>query len=190
MKKQMFRLIVMLVLGVMHERGYGFTVVQQWPLETIMITFPDGECADWKELSRHVTEKEGVVERIPRTQTMQNWEELLAIQYFDGRSLDRQVITSAEYFVDCIKKEVLAAYPGSKVTWRIIENNKNDILYEWILHQPYKAIPPQHEIARAVLTKKGLHRIGWTHKNSEVGMFERTKWINLLKGRRFNRRIS
>jgi len=32
------------------------------PSEMVVLTFPDNSYANWKEVSRHVTEKEGMVE--------------------------------------------------------------------------------------------------------------------------------
>ena len=156
-------------------------LVEKFPQETIAIALPNHEHANWKELNRDVTEKAGIVERIPCSQTPRNWNELLAIQYFDGADWDKKTVNSVEYIVGKIQETTLAAYPGKKITWNIIEKNSQDLIYEWILHETHQDIPPQHEISRAILTKTGFHRIGITHKNTVMSSEVRSKWLSLLK---------
>src|SRR5262249_15211111 len=126
-------------------------------------------------------EKEALVERIPSSQNPENWSELIGIQFFDLSLLEAKAIKSIEDFAKGLQKITINAYPNSKVSWRYIEKNQNDIIYEWVLHEPYKNIPLQHEIARIFLSQSGFHRIGYTRKGQEMNSSEREEWVKSLR---------
>lgn len=152
------------------------------PSEIIVLKLHDNNYRHWREICRNVTEKDGCIEYIPTVQTPENWSELIAIQYKDLSALFKgNNIWSLEEILSLLKKTTQNYYPGAKVTWNIIEKNKNSIIYEWILHKPYKKVPPQHEIARAFLTETGFHRIGFTRRNREMTPDEQNKWIKLFR---------
>lgn len=150
------------------------------PPEVIVLNLPNSH-TNWKEISRYVTEKEGLVEYIPLDQQKANWSELICFQYLDKSSMKPKVRDSIVDILELLQENKLNSYPGNKVTWRIIEKNKADAIYEWILHKPYKNIAPEHEIARAFLTDTGLNRIGFSRKNREMSSDEREQCIKLLK---------
>lgn len=149
-------------------------------VETAILQLRDTDYLNWKEISRNVNKREGFVELIPNDQTSQTWSELICVQYLDFTGRDPKIMGIGA-FVGAIQNTTLAAYPGNRVSWTIIEKNKDDIIYEWILHKPFKNIPPQHEIARAFLTENKFHRIGITRKNHEMTEEERQTWLKLLK---------
>lgn len=76
---------------------------------------------------------------------------------------------------------VKITYLGKKVTCNILERNNSDIIYGWILHEPYKKIPPQHFIARAFLTDLGFHQIGFTQKHRQLTPNEKENWMKLFR---------
>ena len=57
---------------------------------------------------------------------------------------------------------------------------QNEITYEWILHSQKGNIPSQHEIARFLLHKNSIHRVGFTRKNVVMNPDDRDKWIKVL----------
>lgn len=158
----------------MSGMAYSINFVQP-PAETLVLKLPEDNVVEWKEINRIITESQGLVERIPVNQTKENWSELIAIQYFN------KYVSSIDNLINALKKETINAYPGNKVTWKILEKNHSDIIYEWILHKPYKNIPAQHEIVRLFLNETGVHRIGFTHKYDEIKPEEKGKWLNLLR---------
>lgn len=181
MKNKLSILIMSIFMLVAHGAAYASTHVDHPPAETIILKLPSNSCANWKEIGRSVTEKEGIVERIPFNQTVKNCSEHICIQFYDRSTWGKMRGASAEKLLDQLRETILTAYPGNKVTWKIIEKNENDFIYEWILHKPYKDVSPQHEIARYFLTENGFHRIGFTRKNAEMNAAEREGWIKLLK---------
>ena len=177
MRKTILFLLVSISLLFVKETVYS---VMLDSAETIVLKLPK-DYSSWREISRIVDEKKCIVERIPLDQTNSNWSELIAIQYADKENLIMKGCIFIEDCIDLIREQTINSHPGKKVTWRIIDKCKTNIIYEWILHEQYKDIPPQHEIARAFLTEKGFHRIGFTRKNNEMNLDEREKWIELLR---------
>lgn len=155
--------------------------VDHEPPEMIVLKLSPDLDRGWKEISRYVTEKEGAVECIPSNQHIVNWSELIAIQYFDKSFMNQKATSSIEDAVDLIRETTIDSYPWNKVTWKIVEKNKSDLIYEWILHKPFKSVPPQHVVVRAFLTDTGFHSIGFTRRNKEMTSDERGKWIKTLR---------
>lgn len=180
MKKKISVLIVAvltLIVGGLH----ALESLGDFPLETVILSLFDHSESNWKEISRHVEKKYGIIETIPVSQTVENWSDLICIQYFDSSEWDKKAKNSISYILDKLRKETFRSYPENTVTWKIIEKDKRSAIFEWILLKPYHNIPVQHEIARGFLTKTGFHRLGYTKKNKQMNSEEREKWIKLLK---------
>ncbi|MBX9744390.1 MAG: hypothetical protein K2X08_04170 [Chlamydiales bacterium] len=152
-----------------------------YPSEIAVLTLPEQENGQWKEISRYVTKKKGLVERIPVDQSVKNWKNLICVQFYDRSVFDKKGKKSIEDVIESIRASTISSYPGNKVTWKVLEKNKDALIYEWILHEAYEHVSPQHEVTLAILTKTGFHRIGYTQKNAELTPEERLKWINRLK---------
>jgi hypothetical protein len=159
----------------------GFAYSSELPPETAIFKLPNNDYCKWVEITRLVNEHEGIIERIPSDQTLENWTSLISIQYMALPSDNKLPPEALEEIVDLIRKVSTSKYPSNMVTWNIIEKNKNDIIYEWILSEPYKNIPPQHEITRAFITKRGFHRVGIARKNMKMSQEERGYWVKQLK---------
>jgi len=177
MKTKLSCLITLLCTLFINGATAEVVEVKHPPSSTIVLKLPDHE--NWKEISRSVSENSGLVERIPNSQSIENWSELICIQYQKNDVFKSICI---ENIVNQLRETTLNSHPGNKVSWKILENSANDIIYEWILHKPCQDIPPQHEIARIFLTKSGeMHRIGFTRRNALMTPEERTNWIKLLR---------
>jgi len=177
MKTTLSCLLTLLCTLFVYGETPGLVKVKHPPAKTIVLKLSGYE--NWKEISRSVSENSGMVERIPAGQSIENWSELICIQY---QKFDNAKGLCIEDLVNEFRKNTLNSYPGNKVSWKIIDNSANAIIYEWILHKPYKDIPPQHEIARIFLTKNGeFHRIGFTRQHTVMTEEERNKWIKSLR---------
>ena len=181
MRKKLATFLISAFMLFTYGTVHATTATDHLPSETIVLKSPNNSYANWKEIARFVTEKEGVIEYIPSDQQIANWSELICIQYFDKSAMKKKASNSIEDAMELFRESILAYYTGNKVTWRLIEKNKSDAIYEWILHKPFKDIPPQHEVARAFLTDMGLHRIGFTRKNKEMSSEERERCIKSLQ---------
>lgn len=158
----------------------GAELTGKIPKETVILHLPDRSESNWKEITRYVSAKEGVIEFIPLDQTIQNWSELIAVQFMSSANWDKSAC-KLEKVLEHIRKEVLSSYPKDTVTWQIIERSEEGITYEWVMHKPYKNISIEHEISRAFLTPSGFHRVGFIRKNASMSSEERAKWIQLLR---------
>jgi hypothetical protein len=178
MKKITFFLIFILSIN-----GVAFAtpITVNESIETLVFDFPKESSKEWKELTRIHTATERAYEYIPSDQEEGNWSELIAVQYFDRFSMNKKAANSVDGFIETYREQLAKSYPGNEVTFRIIEKNEFDAIYEWILHKRYNSIRPQHEIARAFLTNTGFHRIGITYQDHEMNRVERDKWIKFLK---------
>lgn len=178
MKKITFFLIFILsISGV----AFAAPITVNDSIETLVFDFPKESSKEWKEISRLHTVTERAYEYIPIDQQEGNWSELIAVHYFDRFSINKKAANSIDGFMEVYREQLAKSYPGNEVTFRIIEKNESDAIYEWILHKRYNSIRPQHEIVRAFLTKTGFHRIGVTHQDHEMSSVERGKWIKFLK---------
>jgi hypothetical protein len=139
----------------------------------------------WKEISQQCTKKEGFLECIPPDQALENWSEMLSTHYVTRSELDEEKSSSVQNLLDSFRKAKLSSYPGSKVSWQIIEKNEDNAMYEWILHEQHEDIPPQHEIVRMFLTKGFLHRVGFTKRQVQMSPKEREQRLTILKQQTF-----
>lgn len=179
MRKMTFTLVTFICLLVVGRASCAATMVDHAPPEMIVLKLPDS-FANWKAISRNVTEEEGLAEYIPLKQTPENWTELICFQYFGRSLLDQGGETSIEKIMNLLMETTIDRYPGNKVTWKILRKSEDNAIYEWILHEPHKNIAPQHEVVRIFLTNTGMYRVGFTRRNREMASIERQHWIDLL----------
>lgn len=149
--------------------------------ETLVFELSKVDSRKWKEITHQQNVAEKIYEYIPFDQKEGNWSELISVQYFDKFSVNRKAICSVEGFIESYGQQLAKTYPANILTYKIIKKNESDVIYEWILHKTYLNIRPQHEVARAFLTKRGFHRIGVTYQDREMSVAERDKWIKFLK---------
>lgn len=146
------------------------------PSQAILLKLPNNSYENWQELDHHITKSGEVIELIPKDKTSDNWSEIIVLQFLN--SLPRETIGEA---VEIIRLDTFNSYPHSKVVWKVIEKNKNDMIYECKLQKPYKEIGIQHQITRAFLTESGLHLVGFARRHAFMGSDERKKWLKILK---------
>jgi hypothetical protein len=181
MKSRFCVLIISIFMG-LHSNVYGVDLIEGFPTETVLLRLPENMEKNWKEINRYVNKKQGIIESIPLDQTVQNWTDLICIAYYSKSVFsNKKVVQSVDAWVNKIRSIALSGYPDDIATWKIIEKNENDVIYESILHKTYSSMPAQSEIARAFLTDSGAHRVGFTKKNALMSTEEKKKWIKILK---------
>lgn len=174
--KCLFFVIFILSFSVINAMEY----IADLPTETAMLKLSKDGYKEWKEISRFLSEKEGVVEYIPSDQKKDNWSELIAVQFIGLPPLDNdpnRIDDIATTILDTMVKK----YPKEIFSWKVLERNNGNIIYEWILHKPFKNIPSQHEISRIFLTEKGVQRVGFTRRYGQMSQTEKENWIENLK---------
>jgi len=128
-----------------------------------------------------VTKEEGMIELIPLDQDVTNWSDLIGIQIYD-RSLwnkgeEATLIDVLDHFMTTLKE----ANKGRKFSWKILQSNKRAAIYEWCVKEKDSDKIIETEIARAFLTDKFFHRIGFTKKDKRISFEEKEKWIKALR---------
>lgn len=179
MIKRIFLKIAYVLLAC-QSQIYGSFALTYLPFETIALKLPSQECANWKEIWRHVTESTGCIELIPQNQSSGNWSEKIYINYRDRSSFDKKMGNLVENVIDA-HREKLSNCPGMKIECKIIEKNKCDMIFEVARNQQYKQWPPEIEIVRVFFTDYGMHKIGVRINDYNVNNGKREKFIKLLK---------
>lgn len=180
MKNKTIQLVISL-FTLLTQTAFCAEFVEEYPLETLLFKLPDNNEGNWKEISHYLNKTDGISENIPLNQTINNWSNLICIQYSDISTESEKVRNDIQFILDNLKNRTLSTYPEKQASWKIIEKTDKDALYEWTLYLPNENARPQHEIARAILSNTGFHRIGITKKNGIMSDLERQKWIKLLK---------
>ncbi len=137
------------------------------------ITLPFGlDNKEWDLGWQNKTDTTRIVEFIPKGQAVENWKELVTLQFYPGL----QSYAPGDY---------LSAFLGhlqstdSQVTSKIISTSADDALAEWHILNSNKN-PNQFEVDRVVKGTEGLHMIHYAIKTSNWSDDERTKWLNFL----------
>lgn len=181
MKKKCITLFVSAFILCAHGNMHPMTPINDLGIDMVLLKLPSRSAANWKEISRHTTEQEGMVEFIPSNQRTSSWSELVSIQYFDKSIVKGKMARSIKEAINALQKETLASYEGTKITWNLIELNKSDAIYERILHRSLNNLIPEHDIAKAFLTDAGFHRVAFTRKYKEMSPKEREQCIEILR---------
>lgn len=149
--------------------------------KVILLSLPKDMNIKWKELQRIINNcKDAVIEIVPEKQNSQNFTDLITIQTLGKPEENDQSPYKLKTFLKSVKETALSSYPGSKVTWDLIEEHENDAVYEWQLHKKYKDIPAQHEITRLFVTDSTVYQVGFM-KKGKMKPEERELWTNILK---------
>jgi hypothetical protein len=154
-------------------------ITEENPPETIVIKLPDEEFRGWKELAKSIVGKDGVVEYVPVGQNGENWKEIITIKYNDGLKLPTNS-KNIEAYLNNIRKLIFDRYPKGNISWNTIEVSNDQILYEWVIHEPYKNIRPQHSIHKEIFTNNGQNCAVITQAGGEMSSSDREKWIKVL----------
>ena len=156
---------ILLVLGVVF-----FSSCMSIPIETVYIpNSPSG----WKVgHANDVPGKGSITEFVRESENIQNWTQLVTIQFLEKHYIDARV------FMAGLQQTMRNRCPD--VDWKVLEETVTDVLYEWSVSDCSEA-QTQHEIARLLEGNEGLHRVAYTEKSSEIDSAVRMQWIDLLK---------
>ncbi|HWQ94893.1 MAG TPA: hypothetical protein VN418_05275 [Gammaproteobacteria bacterium] len=109
-----------------------------------------------------------ILEYVPDGQTLDNWSELLTIQYLGPAAITPHVL------MEQARDRMQTRCPN--VFWEIISQDAGSVLYEWRISQ-CPTLADQHEVARLMRGIDGLHRVAYVAKVTELSQQQRGKWI-------------
>lgn len=111
-------------------------------------------------------------EFVPVDENIEDWRHLLTVQFFEGeRRTPKQMVAALEG---------AAREHGGTLTWTVIEEDANSLLYEWRLLDCAKQGPAfrdQCEIARLLRGNDGLHRVAYTERSRQMDRAAREKYL-------------
>lgn len=128
----------------------------------------------WRNGYAQRNSSSAILEFVTGNETVENWSELVTIQYLKGI----QEKISPEGFANMSKKHEESKM-GQYVKFTILEISDNDALFEWQV-EGYPGISDEHTITRVIKGKDHmilLHYAGRPHINEE----NRNIWIAQLK---------
>lgn len=168
-------------LGILYAKGEGvlqnYNEAFKWVRKAAEQGFPLGfdfesgwKIGHYAELPQHYS----IIEFIREGDDINNWKELLTIQYFPPLCCG----TSPEDTLNKLKAVREKECPGV-TKWSVIEKDQNSILYEWQA-KPCLGWSDQHEIARIIYGENNTFILHYALKTRQMPGDQRTKWINKL----------
>lgn len=181
MKKISIYLTIILSLCLLSS-AHSICFIEGTPPETFSLRLPENLEKNWRDISWNVDKNSAIVEKVPVGQTVEDWTDLICIQYINFSAYeDTESYQSVDHMIDTLYTRSYRNYPSEINTWKLIEKSENEFIYETILHEEYNNVPMQHDISRLILTDYGTQRIAYTKKNSLMTPDERDMWIDILK---------
>jgi hypothetical protein len=118
-----------------------------------------------------------VLEFTPKNESIENWNELIQIQYFPLTKEMKGKIT-AEIFADHFLKALKSHFPDA--TTQIIKKEPFSVLLEWKLPKKVENESQQDEIALIIVNSSGLFRAAYTKKVADLTQKEREMWTDII----------
>ena len=118
-----------------------------------------------------------VLEFTPKNESIDNWNELIQVQYFP-LTKEMQGKITAELFADHFLKALKSHFPDA--TTQIIKKDPSSVLLEWKLPKKVENESPQNEIALIILNSSGLFRAAYTKKVADLTQKERAMWTDII----------
>jgi hypothetical protein len=135
-------------------------------LETVYIPV---QTAGWKFAGGSNRSHATVAEFVPTGESIDRWSKLLTIQFLEQETRPPIAI------METLKASMLSRCPGA--SWNVVKQDALSVLYEWKLAS-CPGNPDQHEIARLLQGKEGIHRIAYVEKTEAMDTATRTQWLN------------
>lgn len=113
-------------------------------------------------------------EYVLKGETVENWSELVTIQFFPG--LNQQ--TNLDVFEGSLKNNIMNVCPAA--VWDSFEQQKNERYWQFTVTN-CKGQPNQSELVRAVKTNEGIHLFHYAIKKAPMPEDVRKTWLSNLK---------
>ncbi len=130
---------------------------------------------EWKLGASDTSRPGGVFdEYVLSTETIDNWSELVTIQFFPGLNES----TNLDVFEGASKEGLTRICPNIK--WNSLYNAQSERMWSWT-STGCQGQPDQSEMVRAVKTKTGIHLFHYATKRSPIPAEIEKIWIECLK---------
>ena len=128
----------------------------------------------WKLGFAKQTKTDSIQEYILKADKIENWSELVTIQFFPGLQKRMDLAT----FANTTRKSITHICP--EVTWETIANTQNESIWFFAI-KDCKGQQDQSEIARVVVTNDGIHVFHYAVKQLAMSASKKQEWLKNLR---------
>ena len=146
----------------------------------VVIPIPDAELQQkWTLAYKEIVPGGAwIMEWIPKGEDINNWTQLIQVQYFPFSQISTPTKITASDFSTFFIQTLRDKFPDIKSNLTV--RNPDNVLIEWSLPKPTQGESSQHELAEAISTDDGLYRIAYTKKVPVMDRDERLLWTDRL----------
>ena len=141
------------------------------PLETVRLDLDEGDRWVVGHAQDFGSGRGTIVEWIRPGDSIDDWEELVTVQFLEGSPL------SPERGVAALEEDLRRRCPD--VRWEILTEALFAVTYEWSI-SGCEGQDDQHELARLLQGNEGLHRVAYTRKGPRLDAETRERWLERL----------
>lgn len=127
----------------------------------------------WNEAVRNEGATKGSVEYVLPDEKVDNWSELVTINYFLGLEGEDLITRFISFTKDGLYKQC------ADVKWEELEKKQDSVVYTWTA-QNCKGWSDQTEVARAVKSAQGLYVLHYASKKVPMPADKRAVWVKLF----------
>ena len=120
------------------------------------------------------TDQETFNEYILKGDNIQNWSELVTIQFFPG--LQNKI--SLNVFANSTKDSITHICPSTE--WNVLQKTKTEIIWQFTVTNCHGQ-QDQTEIARAIRTNQGIHVFHYAIKQAPMPKDKEKVWLKNIK---------
>ena len=150
----------------------GMAPVSAAAQETVQASFDDRQ---WKlGYENYNPDKKAVIkEFVPEGETIEAWNELITLQFFE----DLQNKITVAQFLQKVQDGIQKACP--EVKWSTVSEQEKEAVYRWSI-QGCPGQPDQTEITRVFAGQEGMHIWHYSAKDSKLDLKKQKEWIDRL----------
>jgi len=134
----------------------------------------------WHARNAGHDDQASIIEYVKDGESAKNWKELVTWQLYKGKPSKGAAGRIMAYSREAMFKRC------ESTTWKVLASSKDDVLYEW-QHDGCDGAPAQHELARIITGKIGVHRIAYTRRSEPMDSETRSRWLQKIKDAQLER---
>lgn len=146
--------------------------------EGVIVPIPESELQQKWTLAYQEVAPDGswILEWVPKGEVIDNWSELLQLQFLPFSITGRSVSASelSKQIIEMLKEK----FPNLKSS--ITERSVDNVLVSWTLSEPSNGEAAQDELAEIISTPKGIYRVAYTKKVPQMDSKLKDLWSQRL----------
>lgn len=143
--------------------------------ERLVLNFQIDQPTQWVQGWSRQDETGYMLEFVPKGQTVENWQEMVTLQFYPGLQSKTTPANFRDFFLSRLKGQ------APSVKTNLISESADEVIFEWRIDNAANGQSAQHELDRIVRGNQGIHMIHYVAKVSELNSASRQKWLNFLR---------